>query len=90
MSPNSRGKSKRARSVEDLLETTEPDRDLRTQAQMKKARSLEEYLDTCDAEDSSSVSASIADDTKKKNFMDKCINKMKALIVTSKKNSDSK
>lgn len=92
MSPHSRGKSnQRARSAEDLLETTEPDEQVSAQAQMKKAKSLEEYLDTCDTEDSNSVSASMTDNSKKqKNFMDKCINKMKSFIVANKKTADSK
>ncbi|XP_015377760.1 PREDICTED: uncharacterized protein LOC107172006 [Diuraphis noxia] len=95
MSPNGCGKSrKRAKSVEDLLETTaQPDSRLQVQAQMKKAKSLEEYLDTCeeDAEDSCSVSASVSDSIKKKNFVNKCINKMKSFITATKKTSmDSK
>lgn len=95
MSPNGRGKNrKRAKSVEGLLETTaEPDPQVQVQAQMKKAKSLEEYLDTCeeDAEDSCSVSASVSDSIKKKNFVDKCINKMKSFIMNTKKTStDSK
>lgn len=88
MSPTSRGKSKkRARSVEGLLETTaaeQPEEQaLQAQAQMKKAKSLEEYLDKCDedAEDGNSVSASVTDSVKKRNFMDKCIIKMKSLMT---------
>jgi len=95
MSPNGRGKCrKRAKSVEGLLETTvELDSQVQVQAQMKKAKSLEEYLDTCeeDVEDSNSVTASVSDSIKKKNFVDKCINKMKSFMMTTKKTStDSK
>lgn len=91
MSPNRGGKSqKRARSVEGLLETTvEPDPQVQAQVQMKKAKSLEEYLDTCDddvEERGSTVSASIdGDEAKKRNFVNKCINKMKAFITATKK-----
>jgi len=92
MSPNSRGgksQQKRSRSVEGLLETTEePDPQVqirKAQVQMKKAKSLEEYLDTCDDDDAGSVSASVSDITKKKNFVDKCINKMKSFITAGKK-----
>lgn len=99
MSPNSRGKIKkqRARSVEGLLETTvEPDPQVHVQAQMKKAKSLEEYLDKRnddddDDEDNCSVSASASDSAKKRNFVNKCINKMKSLMTTAKKTTpDSK
>lgn len=92
MSPTGGGKSmqKRARSVEGLLETTasaEPDApQAPTKVQMKKAKSLEEYLDTCDDDDDDcSVSASVSDHAKKRNFVDKCINKMKSFITASKK-----
>lgn len=91
MSPNSRGKSKkqRARSVEGLLETTvEPDSQVHAQVQMKKAKSLEEYLDKRDDDDdddSCSVSASVGDGAKKRNFVNKCINKMKSLMTTTAK-----
>lgn len=95
MSPSGRGRNKkRARSAEDLLETTvEPEPQVHAHAQMKKAKSLEEYLDKCDDddEDGCSVSASTGDSAKKRNFVDKCINKMKSLMTTAKKTTpDSK
>lgn len=89
MSPNSRGSiQKRAKSVEGLLETTvEPDPQVQAQVQMKKAKSLEEYLDTCDNDEdtNSLMSVTVSDSTKKRNFVDKCINKMKSFMTTSKK-----
>lgn len=96
MSPNSCVKSqKRAKSVEGLLEssTAEPDLQVQAEAPMKKAKSLEEYLDACDNEDdtNSLVSVSVSDRTKKRNFVDKCINKMKAFMTATKKTvTDSK
>lgn len=95
MSPNSRVKSqKRAKSVEGMLESTvECDLQVRTRDQMKKAKSLEEYLDTCDNEEdtNSLVSVSVSDRTKKRNFVDKCINKMKSFMMATKKTvTDSK
>lgn len=101
MSPNSRGGKngggvqKRARSVEGLLESTvEPDPQVQVRSQMKKAKSLEEYLDTCDdddqAENNSNASVSDSDGAKKRNFVNKCINKMKLFISATKKSPVSK
>jgi len=85
--------------VEGLLETTvEPDPEVHVQAaHMKKSRSLEVYLDACDNDDDdqdgvggagdgdSNVSASVSDEAKKRNFVDKCINKMKSLMTVAGK-----
>lgn len=96
MSPTGRGrKQKRAKSVEGLLETAADlgrVQQVQADVQMKKAKSLEEYLDTCDnddddddGEDGGSVSLSVSDSLKKKNFVDKCINKMKLFMTARKK-----
>lgn len=90
--------TKRARSAEGLLETGPEWRDQREspQALMKKAKSLEDYLDTCDGDGdddnddddddvTGSVSTSARDVIKKRNFVDKCINKMKAFITAGGK-----
>lgn len=91
------GETKRARSAEGLLETGPEWRDQRDspQAPMKKAKSLEDYLDTCDGDDDNgddddvtgSVSTSARDVIKKRNFVDKCINKMKAFMTSGGKKS---
>lgn len=90
--------TKRARSAEDLLETSPEWRDPRESSQtlMKKAKSLEDYLDTCngDGDDDNddddddvtgSASTSARDVIKKRNFVDKCINKMKAFMMAGGK-----
>ncbi|VVC29415.1 Hypothetical protein CINCED_3A006548 [Cinara cedri] len=100
--PNRSGgkNQKRARSVEGLLETAPevvPEPQLHaSQMQMKKAKSLEEYLDACGdvddcAEDRGSIASASAGDaaTNKRNFVDKCINKVKSLMTAGKK-TDSK
>lgn len=91
------GETKRARSAEGLLETGPEWRDQRDspQAPMKKAKSLEDYLDACDGDDDNdddddvtgSVSTSARDVIKKRNFVDKCINKMKAFMTSGGKKS---
>lgn len=62
-----------------------------SQVQMKKAKSLEQYLDACVDEDQGSVVSTLAGDTatNKRNFVGKCINKVKSLMTASKK-TDSK
>lgn len=92
------GKTKRARSAEGLLETGPEWRNQREspQAMMKKAKSLEDYLDACvgdgddDNYDDDDVTGSASTSTrdvikKQRNFVDKCINKMKAFITAGGK-----
>jgi len=93
--PRGRDQSqKRSRSVEGLLETV-AERDGRAPRakgpQMKKAKSLEEYLEARDDDDdgAGSVSASVGDVTKKRNFVDKCISKMKSLVTAAKRTPDA-
>lgn len=73
-----------------MLETTPagPDALASTPAAgMKKSKSLEVYLDAREDEDDGDgdggACASAGDEAKKRNFVDKCINKVRSLVTTA-------